>query len=56
MSLDEIIARAIPFTPTDCSIKKSQKERMRRELKGRIEEYLRIELLKEKESLKQINY
>ncbi len=49
MSLDEIIMRAIPISQHDCSMKKAQKERMRRELKGRIEEYVKGEIEKDKE-------
>lgn len=39
MSLEEIVMRAIPMQPGDCRIKKAQKERMRAELKRRIEEW-----------------
>ncbi len=47
MSLEEIVTRAIPISQHDCSMKKAQKERMRRELKGRVEEWYKEEVKKE---------
>ncbi len=52
MSLDEIVTRAIPISQHDCSMKKAQKERMRRELKARIEQWHKEENEKEKSQLK----